>query len=121
VKVEEGWVTLEGTVEWYYQKEEAEESVRNLTGVRGVSNLIAVRAQPLPSDIRQRIKDALQRGAEFDAERITVDIQGSKVTLRGTVRSYAEMKDAERAARNAPGVSEVENLLTVDPSVFAAV
>ena len=121
VKVEKGWVTLEGTVEWYYQKEEAERSVRNLTGVRAVSNLVSVRAQPLPSDIRQRIKDALQRGAEFDAERITVDIQGGKVTLRGTVRSYAEMKDAERAARNAPGVTEVENRLTVDPSVFAAV
>ena len=105
----------------YYQKEEAERSVRNLTGVKGVSNLVAVRAQPLPSDIRQRIKDALQRGAEFDAERITVDIQGGKVILRGTVRSYAEMKDAERAARNAPGVTEVENRLTVDPSVFAAV
>ena len=121
VKVEKGWVTLEGTVEWYYQKEEAERSVRNLTGVRGVSNLVTVRAQPLPSDIRERIKDALQRGAEFDAERITVDIQGGKVTLRGTVRSYAEMKDAERAARNAPGVREVENRWTVDPSVFATV
>jgi len=121
VKVEKGWVTLEGDVDWYYQKEAAERSVRYLTGVRGVSNLMTLRARPVPADIKQKIKDALQRGAEFDAEHITVEMEGSKVTLRGTVRSFAEMQDAERAARNAPGVTEVENRLTVDPSVYAAV
>lgn len=121
VKVEKGWVTLEGDVDWYYQKEAAERSVRYLTGVRGVSNLMTLRARPVPADIKQKIKDALQRGAEFDAEHITVEMDGSKVILRGTVRSFAEMQDAERAARNAHGVTEVENRLTVDPSVYAAV
>ena len=120
VKVEKGWVTLEGDVEWYYQKEEADRAVRSLTGVKGVSNLIMVRAQPAPSDVKRKIREALQRGAQFDADRITVETQGGRVILRGTVRSYAEMRDAERAARNAPGVTDVENRLTVDPSVYAA-
>lgn len=121
VKVEKGWVTLEGDVDWYYQKEAAERAVRYLTGVKGVSNLITLRTQPVPSDVKQKIKDALQRGAQFDAEHITVEMEGGKVILRGTVRSFAEMRDAERAARNAPGVTEVENRLTVDPSVYAGV
>jgi osmotically-inducible protein OsmY len=121
VKVEKGWVTLEGEVDWYYQKEAAERAVRYLTGVKGVSNLITMRARPASSDVKLRIKEALQRGAQFDAEHITVDIEGNKAVLRGTVRSYAEMRDAERAARNAPGVIEVENRLTVDPAVYAGV
>ena len=87
VKVEKGWVTLEGDVEWYYQKEEAERAVRSLTGVKGVSNLIMVRAQPAPSDVKRKIREALQRGAQFDADRITVETQGGRVILRGTVRS----------------------------------
>jgi len=80
-----------------------------------------VRARPTPSDVKQRIRQALERGAGFDAERISVEIQGNKAILRGTVRSYAEMRDAERAARNAPGVTEVENKLTVDPGVYVDV
>jgi osmotically-inducible protein OsmY len=121
VRVEKGWLTLEGDVDWYYQKEAAELAVRYLTGVKSVSNLIMVKARPAPADIKQRITDALQRGAHFDAERINVEISGSKAILKGTVRSYAEYRDAERAARNAPGVTEVENKLTVDPTVFAPV
>jgi osmotically-inducible protein OsmY len=121
VRVEKGWVTLEGDVDWYYQKEAAERSVRSLTGVKGVSNLIAVHATPTPADVKKKIKEALARGASFDAERITVEIDGHTATLRGTVRSFAERRDAERAARNAPGITEVENKLTVDPSVYAAV
>jgi osmotically-inducible protein OsmY len=121
VKVEKGWVTLEGEVDWYYQKEAAERAVRHLTGVRGVTNVIVVAAKPAPSDVKQKIKEALQRGAQFDAEHITVEIDGHKAILLGTVRSYAEMRDAERAARNAPGVTEVENRLTVDPTVYAGV
>jgi osmotically-inducible protein OsmY len=121
VKVEKGWVTLEGEVDWYYQKEAAERAVRHLTGVRGVTNVIVVAAKPAPSDVKQKIKEALQRGAQFDAEHITVEIEGHKAILLGTVRSYAEMRDAERAARNAPGVTEVENRLTVDPTVYAGV
>jgi osmotically-inducible protein OsmY len=121
VIVEDGWITLKGEVDWFYQKEEAERTVRNLTGVKGVSNLITVAAKPAPSDIKKRIIEALHRGAQFDAERITVEIDGHKAILRGTVRSYAELKDAERAARNAPGITEVENHLTVDPSVYTPV
>jgi osmotically-inducible protein OsmY len=121
VKVEKGWLTLEGDVDWYYQKEAAERAVRYLTGVQGVSNLITVKARPTPSDVKAKIKEALQRGAELDADRITVEIEGNKAILRGTVRSYAEMRDAERAARNAPGIAEVDNRLSVDPYAYAAV
>jgi osmotically-inducible protein OsmY len=121
VKVEKGWVTLEGDVDWYFQREAAARAVRSLTGVRGVTNLITVKAQPTPEDVKQKIKEALQRGAQFDADRITVDVDGHRAILRGTVRSYAERRDAERAALNAPGITEVENKLIVDPNVFAAV
>jgi len=117
VTVENGWVTLRGSVDWYYQKEEAERTVRNITGVKGVSNLITMAAKPTPSDVKQKIVEALKRGAEFDAERVTVEVVGNKAILKGTVRSYAEMRDAERAARRAPGITEVENRLTVDPSI----
>jgi osmotically-inducible protein OsmY len=121
VKVENGWVTLDGDVDWYYQREAAERTVRSLTGVKGVSNLIVVRARATPSDVKQKIKDALQRGAQFDADHITVEVQGNAAILRGKVRSYSEFKDAERAARNAPGITEVRNELTIDPSMVATV
>lgn len=121
VKVEKGWITLEGEVDGYYQKEAAERAVRGLMGVRGVTNVIAVSAKPAPADVKEKIKEALQRGAQFDADHITVEIDGHKAILRGTVRSYAEMRDAERAALNAPGVTQVENKLTVDPTVYAGV
>lgn len=121
VTVEDGWITLQGDAEWYFQREEAERAVRKLTGIKGVTNLILVKAQPTPSDVKTKIKEALERGAEFDAERITVDIDGHKAVLKGTVRSFAERRDAERAARNAPGVTEVENLIAVDPGLLAGV
>jgi osmotically-inducible protein OsmY len=121
VVVEDGWVTLKGEVDWYYQKEEAERSVRNLTGVKGVSNLVTVAAKTTPTDVKRRIVESLRRAAQFDAERITVEIDGHKAILRGTVRSYAELKDAERAVRNVPGITEVETLLTVDPNVYTPV
>jgi osmotically-inducible protein OsmY len=117
VKVEKGWVTLEGDVDWYYQREAAERAVRYLTGVKGVSNLVTVKARPTPSDVKQKIREALERGAEFDADRITVEIEGNTAILRGTVRSYAEYRDAERAARNAPGITSVKNKLVVDPTI----
>jgi osmotically-inducible protein OsmY len=103
------------------QKEEAEHSVRNLTGVKGVSNLITLAAKPTPTDVKKRLVEALQRGAQLDAERITVEIDGHKAILRGTVRSYAELKDADRAVRHVPGISEVENHLTVDPNIYMPV
>lgn len=117
VKVEKGWVTLEGDVDWYYQREAAERAVRYLTGVKGVTNLLTLKARPTPADVNTRIREALERGAEFDADRITVDVEGDTAILRGTVRSYAEFRDAERAARNAPGITTVKNKLIVDPSI----
>jgi len=80
-----------------------------------------VAVKPTPSDVKKRLVDALQRAAQFDAERITVEIDGHKAILRGTVRSYAELKDAERAVRNVPGITEVETHLTVDPNVYTPV
>jgi osmotically-inducible protein OsmY len=121
VTVDKGWITLEGDVEHYYQAEEAERTVHTLTGVKGVTNLITMRARPAPSDVKQRVREALARGAELDADRITIEVDGHKVILKGTVRSHAELREAERAARNAPGVTQVENRLTVDPSVVLAV
>jgi osmotically-inducible protein OsmY len=121
VKVEKGWVTLEGDVDWYFQREAAERTVRSLTGVRGVTNLVTVKARPTPQDVKEKIKESLQRGVQFDADRITVEVDGHKAILKGTVRSYAEWRDAERAARNAPGITEVENRLVVDPNVYAPV
>jgi osmotically-inducible protein OsmY len=120
-KVEKGWVTLEGEADYNYQKDAAERAIRYLTGVKGITNLITVKQRATPADVKERIKEALQRTAQFDAERITVEVQGNKAILRGTVRSYAEMKEAERAALNAPGITEVENRLTVDLSVYATV
>ena len=115
VTVSKGWVTLKGEVEYAFQKRDAERAVQRLSGVRGVSNLIMVKPRVSPSDLKQQIERALVRNAQTDAQRITVDVQGSKVILHGTVRSYAEKQAAADAAWAAPGVSEVENHIVVSP------
>lgn len=115
VSVANGWVMLRGEVEWQYQKRAAERAVRRMTGVRGVTNLIKVRPQTPPSrkDLARRIRDALVRSAETDADLITVEVVGDTVMLTGAVRSGRERGEAERVAWSAPGVAEVENRLTV--------
>lgn len=114
VMVENGWITLKGQVEWQFQKRAAERAVRNLIGVRGVTNLVSVKPSGVTTlEVSDKIKAALRRGAEADADHIKVEARDGKVTLKGTVRSWAEREDAERAAWSAPGVVEVDDRIAV--------
>jgi osmotically-inducible protein OsmY len=115
VVVKNGWLTLEGQVEWNYQRERAEAAVRRVRGLRGVTNYIEVKPQIAPIEIGRKIEEALRRAAEIDASRVTVEAHGGEVILRGTVRSWAECQEAERAAWWAPGVTKVDNRIVVSP------
>lgn len=114
VAVRDGWITLSGTVEWRHQREEAEAMMRSLTGVRGITNLIDVARSVAPENVRTRLRRAFERAAQYDASRIAVDVHGSSVTLRGIVRSFAEMDEAVRAAWSVPGVRAVDNQLMIE-------
>jgi osmotically-inducible protein OsmY len=113
--VKDGWVTLEGAVEWQYQKSTAENAVRKVKGVKGVTNVISVKPKMEPSELKRKIVEAFKRNAEVDANRITVEANGSEVTLKGTVRSWIEREEAERVAWSAPGVTKVEDRIVVSP------
>jgi osmotically-inducible protein OsmY len=115
--VKDGWLTLEGEVEWNYQRNYAEQAVRRIKGLKAISNLIRLKpqAQPVPAEIRHKIEEAFRRSAEVDANRITVEATGSEVVLKGTVRSWAERREAERVAWAAPGVTKVDNRIVIRP------
>jgi osmotically-inducible protein OsmY len=125
VTVSKGWVTLKGDVEWQYQKVGAERVVRRLNGVKGVTNLITVKPRVTPSELKKKIEDALAelkkkiedalvRNAEIDANKITVEVQGGKAILKGTVRAWAEKEEAARVVWSAPGITSVENRITLE-------
>src|SRR5437879_6104724 len=113
VVVRDSWVTLEGQTEWQFQKNTAENAVRRVRGVKGVANLIVLEPRAKPADIWQKIQEALKRNAEIDANRVTVETDGSEVILSGTVRSWLERHEAERVAWSAPGVTKVEDRIVV--------
>jgi osmotically-inducible protein OsmY len=114
VRIDQGWLTLDGEVRWQYEKSAAERAVRNLKGVRGVTNLITIKPPTVtPFDVSKKIKDALRRAAEQDADRVIVSASDGNVMLSGTVKTFAEREDAERAAWSAPGVRNVDDRILV--------
>ena len=113
-----GWLTLDGEVEWQFQKDAAYKAVRHLSGVKGVNNLIQIKPRASATEVKQKIQQAFKRSAGIDAQHVQVQTEGSKVILTGTTTSWSEYEDAEWAAWSAPGVSEVENRLKVeDPAL----
>jgi osmotically-inducible protein OsmY len=115
VVVKNGWITLEGQVEWQYQRSAAENAVRRIKGVKGVINSVQLKPHTEPSEIKRKIQEAFRRNAEVDANRIVVEADGGVVTLKGTVRSWIEREEAERAAWAAPGVTSVVDQIVVSP------
>jgi osmotically-inducible protein OsmY len=111
--VSNGWVTLSGTVDWYFQKEEAERFVKSIYGVRGVTNDLVVKSAPKVTDVRERIRKELERTVDQEANSIVIETSNGRVTLKGTVHSGVELDAARRAAWSVPGVTAVENQLVV--------
>jgi osmotically-inducible protein OsmY len=120
VTIRNGWVTLEGEVEWKFQSDRAEQAARRVKGVKGISNLTTVKPKVQPGEVQKQIEEALKRNAEVDAKRIIVEAHGDEVILKGTVRSWAERTEAERAAWRAPGVRRVDDQINVDAMSLAA-
>jgi osmotically-inducible protein OsmY len=120
IMVREGFITLNGTVEWWFQKEAAERVVQSLFGVKGVSNLIIIKPKLTVFNVEAAIKSAFERNALLDSNKIDVQVSGNEVTLSGEVRNHVERDEAERAAWAASGVSSVDNQLTVKWSWYGA-
>ncbi len=113
--VKNGVLTLEGVVEWNYQRELAERALRSISGVKSIFNLIQVRPKVAASDVKRKIQNALVRSAQVDAGRIMVEVDGGNVVLTGTVHTWAESQEAQRSAWSAPGVMSVENDIKISP------
>lgn len=114
IKVQNGFVTLSGEVDWFYQRDDAEAAVRKLTGVKGLSNEVKVKPQVRGTDIKQRIETALKRNAEVEADAIKVTVQEGRVILDGKVKAWYERELAERTAWSAPGVISVEDRISIN-------
>jgi osmotically-inducible protein OsmY len=119
VKVRDGWVTLEGTVDWNYQRERAADVVRPLTGITGLTNTLTVAPRATSSDVRDRIRSALEREVNREAKNLVIEIDGDTVRLSGVVHSWIERRNAERAAWSAPGITDVVNDLEVQGRIVA--
>ena len=113
--VSNGWITLTGTVDWQYQRNAVERAVRDLTGVKGVTNNVTLKPHVQAGDVQAKIEAAFKRSAEIDARRVNVTASDGKIILTGNVRSWAERQEAERAAWAAPGVTRVEDRIAVVP------
>jgi len=119
VKVDNGWVYLNGQVEWEYEKRTAESAIKNLLGVRGVTNNISIKSKVIDAvEIKNKISEAFHRNARLDSNAVRVEVVGSTVTLKGTVRSWTEKEEAERVAWSSPGVLTVDNRIEIFNEVF---
>src|ERR1700737_114689 len=115
VVVKDGRITLEGSVDWNYQRERAEHAVRRLRGVKGITPLTHIQQRAPPAEIKEKIEEAFRRSAELDAARVTAETDGGAGTLQGTVRARGEREEAERAAWAAPGVTRVDTRIVISP------